>query len=253
MNSHLKRLSLVAATFFVTAVLFSPTVLHGDEFNLKTYITLNQPFQVPGAVLEPNVKYVLRRLGAGPGTNDVVRILNADETQVISTFFGIPDYRQEPTDHTVLTFYETSRGYPKTVQSWFYPGRLIGLEFVYPKEKKAEIMAHVSRNEAVRVAQNAEPENFIQQPNGEPAPTAPSKIAQNTQPEVQREKPAEPATSAAEPITAPGQQTAPTAKAKANAGKTAPVKELPRTAGEMPLIGLLGGASLGLRMLLKRV
>jgi hypothetical protein len=252
MNSNRKRLSLVAAAFFVAAVLIVPVVLQGDEFNLKTYITVNQPLQVPGAILEPDMKYVLRRLDAAPGDNHVIRILNADETQVISTFFGVSDYRQEPTGDTVLTYYETSRGYPKTVQSWFYPGRLIGLEFVYPKETQQEIMAHVVGNEAVRTAQNAEPENFVQQPNGEPAPTVPNTIAQKTEPVVQREKPAEPEPATAEP-TGAEPQTAPSDNAKTEAGNTAPAEELPRTAGELPLIGLLGAASLGLRMLLKRV
>jgi len=156
MNSYLKRLSLVAAALTVAAVLFLPAMLHGDEFNLKTYITVNQPFQVPGAVLQPNVKYVLRRLDANAGTNHVVRILNADETQVISTFFGISDVRLEPADDTILTFYETAPGYPKPVHSWFYPGRTIGLEFIYPKETRAEITAHMHGAEAATVLTAAE-------------------------------------------------------------------------------------------------
>src|SRR5438045_9784809 len=69
MNSYVKRLSLVAAALTVAAVLFLPAMLHGDEFNLKTYITVSQPFQVPGEVLQPNVKYVLRRLDAIAGTD----------------------------------------------------------------------------------------------------------------------------------------------------------------------------------------
>src|SRR3954462_12529715 len=104
MNSYLKRLSLVAAALTVAAVMFLPASVHGDEFNLKTYITVNQPFQVPGAVLQPNVRYVLRRLDANAGTNHVVRVLNEDETQVIATFFGISDVRLEPADDTILTF-----------------------------------------------------------------------------------------------------------------------------------------------------
>ena len=49
MNSYVKRLSLVAAALTVAAVLFLPAMLHGDEFNLKTYITVSQPFQVPAS------------------------------------------------------------------------------------------------------------------------------------------------------------------------------------------------------------
>src|SRR5689334_21243985 len=136
MNFYIRRLSFVAAALLITAVVAGPSVLHGDEWNLKTYISVNQPFQVPGAVLEPNTKYVLRRLDGNAGTNHVVRVMNADETKVLTTFMAISESRLEPADNTVLTFMETAPGYPKPVKSWFYPGRLDGLEFLYSKEKK---------------------------------------------------------------------------------------------------------------------
>src|SRR5690348_13594146 len=117
MNSYTGRLSLVAAALVITAVLAGPAALHADEWNLKTYITVSQPFQVPGAVLEPNTKYVLRRLDGNAGTNHVVRIMSADEKKVLTTFQAISDYRLEPTDETVLTFMEVAAGYPKPVKS----------------------------------------------------------------------------------------------------------------------------------------
>src|SRR5262245_22315256 len=98
MNSYFKRLSLVAVMLVAVAILAGPAVLHGDEWNLKTYITVSQPFQVPGAVLEPNTKYVIRRLDGNAGTDHVVRVMNADETKVLTTFMAISDLRLEPTD-----------------------------------------------------------------------------------------------------------------------------------------------------------
>src|SRR5689334_549875 len=249
MNSYLKRLSLVAAALTVAAVLFLPAMLHGDEFNLKTYITVSQPFQVPGAVLQPNVKYVLRRLDANAGTNHIVRVLNADETQVIATFFGISDVRLEPAEDTILTFYETAPGYPKPVHTWFYPGRTIGLEFVYPKETLAQITAHLKGAETstVQTAEFSEPETFVTEPNGEPAPMTESKVEQTTDQDLERAKPVEP-----EPAPAMDENTTATDEnANANNGNTG--EELPKTAGELPLIGLLGAACLGLRLALRRV
>src|SRR5437868_10584802 len=141
MKSKAIRLSLVAAALTVAAVLFAPAITQADEFNLKTYITVSQPFQVPGAVLQPNVKYVLRRADAN-GDLHVLRVLNADETEVLSTFFAVSDQRMEPADDTVITFYETAPGYAKPIHEWFYPGRVIGYEFIYPKDKMADINAH---------------------------------------------------------------------------------------------------------------
>src|SRR5262245_56578359 len=186
MNSYIRRLSLVAAALVVTAVLAGPAVIHADEWNLKTYITVNQPIQVPGAVLEPNTKYVLRRLDGNAGTNKIVRIMNADETKVLTTFMAISDWRLEPADDTVLTFIETAPGYPKPVKSWFYPGRLDGLEFLYSKEEKAEIAAHApGAQPAQQTAELKETETFT--PEAPEATTMPAPSEEQTQ--VDREKP----------------------------------------------------------------
>jgi len=248
MNSYVKRLSLVAAALTVAAVLFVPAILHGDEFDLKTYITVNQPFQLPGAVLQPNTKYVLKRVDHGTTDPHVLRVMNADENQVLSTFFAISAERIEPADNTILTFYETAPGYAKPAREWFYPGRTIGYEFVYPKDKHNEIMAHlVGAQPAVVETAQALPEAL---PEETPAPT--DQIAQNTEPEVQREKPAEP--EATEPAPAPTtdmtEKTEPETSA-APENNAAP-SELPRTAGELPLLVLAGLASLGMRRALRR-
>src|SRR5262249_34884819 len=114
-----------------------------DESDFKTYITVDKPVQVPGALLEPNVKYTFTRLGVESGRNLIVRVENADQTKVISSFMAISDERLQPADGTILTFYETEAGYAKPVRSWFYPGRQIGLQFIYPKAKMTEITAHL--------------------------------------------------------------------------------------------------------------
>ncbi len=257
MTSLVKRLSLLAAAVTVAAVFVLPSaVLHGDEFNLLTYITVSQPFQVPGAVLQPNTKYVLRRLNANAGTNHVVRILNEDQTQVISTFFAVPDYRLEPTGDTVLTFMETAAGYPRPVKTWFYPGRIDGLEFIYSKEQRAEIAAHApgTQKAEVQTAQLTQEENFTPAPVQE-APAIENNIEQNNESEVMREKPSEPEP-AVEPAPAPVDENADQDKATDTTAKsetdTTTGKELPHTAGELSLIGLIGLASLGLRQALRR-
>jgi len=258
MNSSLKRLSLLAATLTVAAVFFLPsTVLHGDEFNLLTYITVSQPFQVPGAVLQPNTKYVMRRLDGNAGTNHVVRVLNEDQTEILSTFFAVSDYRLEPTGETVLTFMETAPGYPKPVRSWFYPGRIDGLEFIYSKSERAEIAAHGpgSQRAEVQTAQVTQeeitPALVTEMP---PAVEETAAVSQNTDTEVVREKPAEPepapvAVVEETPNEAPVMDTAQEA---APAPAPVPERTLPATGGELPLLGLIGIAALGLRQALRR-
>jgi len=247
MNSFLKRLSLAAAALTVAAVFVIPAMLHADEFNLKTYITVNQPFQVPGAVLEPNTKYVFRRLDSTGGMNNVIQVFNEDQTKLLSTFFAVSDQRLEPADGTILTFMEVEPGYAKPVRSWFYPGRTIGYEFLYPKDQKAEIAMHAPGARAATV-QTAE---MIQ--TEAPVVPAPSTIEEETTTqtvEVQREKPSEPAVTEPEE-TAPAPEAAPSTVEEAPA-ETPHGESLPATAGELPLIALLGLASLGLRQALRR-
>jgi len=254
MKLYITRLSLLTVALIMGALILGPASARADEFNLKTYITVNQPFQVPGAVLQPNVKYVFRRLDSNAGTNHVVRVLNEDQTQVISTFFAAAAQRLEPEGDTVMTFYETAAGYPKPVKMWFYPGRLDGFEFLYSKAEKAQIAAHMGGAATeIQTAQETQPETFVNQPSEEPEQTT---IAQETvqQPvtdqsvtktdtDVERAKPEEmPAT--VEPTPAPTEETH---AADMN------TEELPHTAGELPLLALLGMAGLGLRMALRKL
>jgi LPXTG-motif cell wall-anchored protein len=240
---------MVAAVLVVTAVLAGPAVLHGDEWNLKTYITVNQPFQVPGAVLEPNTKYVLRRLDGNAGTNHVVRIMNADENKVLTTFMAISDWRLEPKDDTVLTFIETAPGYPNPVKSWFYPGRLDGLEFLYSKEQKAEIAAHApgAQPAQIQTAELEETETFT--PQAPEATTMPAPSEEQTQ--VDREKPSEVTPSEPAP-TEEEHAAAPEEAAQPEEAPATSSESLPKTGSELPMLALLGLSFLGLGRALRR-
>jgi hypothetical protein len=252
MNLYIKRLAMVAAALVVTAVLSNPDVFQADEWNLKTIISVKQPFQVPGAVLEPNTKYVLRRLDGNAGTNHVVRIMDADEKKVLTTFMAISDWRLEPTDETVLTFIETAPGYPKPVKSWFYPGRLNGLEFLYSKEEKAEIAAHApgAQPAQTQTALLEETETFT--PPEQEAVTMPAPVEEQIQ--VDREKPSDvaPTEAAPEESVAP-EEPAPVESAQPEEAPASTATEtLPATGSEFPLLALLGISCLGLGRALRR-
>src|SRR6185369_11812228 len=64
------------------------------------------------------------------------------EKHMLTQFIAINSERLEPVNKTTFTFIETQPGYPKPIREWFYPGRNIGLEFVYPKEQALEIARH---------------------------------------------------------------------------------------------------------------
>src|SRR5207253_570949 len=110
---------------------------------------INHPFEVPGMVLQPDTPYVIRLLDS-PSNRNVVQVYNDDQTQMLTMFMAISDERLEPPDKTLFTFIETQPGFPLPMKEWFYPGRLRGLEFVYPKDQATEIAHHA--REAVLAA-----------------------------------------------------------------------------------------------------
>jgi len=245
----------ILGCFALALVFMAPSSVHADDWNLATRFTVNQPFQVPGMVLQPNTPYVMR-LYDSPSERKVIQIYNEDQTHMLTMFIAINSERLEATDKTVFTFMETEPGYPVPMKEWFYPGRLIGREFIYPKEQAAQIALHgrytgvtetasITKSESTAVleekpsvAENlpteeteAEANQQIEQAeqNVEPVEQVaqndePEQIAQNNEPEIQQ------------PEAAPATNT----------------RELPRTASELPLIGLIGilcmGAGLGLKV-----
>jgi len=303
MHFSTKKAAIVVCCFIFTLVLVAPAVVHSDEWNLRTRFTVNHPFEVPGMVLQPDTRYVIR-LYDSPAERHVVQLYNNDETKLLTTFMAVSDERSEPADNTVFTFVETEPGYPLPMKEWFYPGRISGLEFIYPKDQAMEIARHATEPilaasagdlhdlasvsvEAIEPLGNARPvatnesaanvTKVANPPVAEEKPTAPeiaennlpaeesavpeaapavqqnesqststlnqnheesqSKSVVNSEDKIQREKPAE-------------------TPASTEQSQTSSKQELPRTAGELPLIALIGaiclGAGLGMKVLSSR-
>src|SRR6516165_5867680 len=105
-----KDAAILIGWFVFALVLLAPPVIHGDEWNLATRFTVSQPTEVPGMVLQPNTKYVLKLLESTD--RHVVQLYNEDQTRMLTMFMAVSDERTTPTDNTVFTFIETAPGYP---------------------------------------------------------------------------------------------------------------------------------------------
>ena len=281
------KCAVVLISCFISALVFLvPPAIHGDEWNLATRFTVNQPFEVPGMVLQPNTRYVIR-LHDSPSVRNVVQIYNDDESKMLTMFMGISDERLQPADKTVFTFIETQPGFPLPVREWFYPGRPNGLEFVYPKDQAMEIARHAREAVLATNTTNLHSLNSVTieaiGPLGTEAPVAASaaNITKEENTTVFEEKPSvtEPAAPAeaapAEPesaaIAQENQENEQNLKTETEVQREKPIeepqsasapgaeeinRELPRTAGELPLIALIGvlclGAGLGLKVISSR-
>jgi hypothetical protein len=230
---------MILAAFVMTLVSLLPMPAFADEWNKMMRITVNQPFEIPGMVL-PAGTYVVKLVDVS-GDRHVVRFLNEDQSEVYATVMGIADFRLDPTDKPVFTFYESKSNQPKALRSWFYPGRQHGVEFAYPK------------SEAVEIAQVAE------------EPVVAYKVAPADLPASGYEKPSMPAIDmmCAEPLVAvkpDGEEVAfdeaypeevPVIEPEAAWEYEAPPPELPKTATPFTLVALVGllaaGAATGIR------
>jgi hypothetical protein len=232
-------MKIVKALFGLLAVtLFAATLLpsaRADEWNKKTVVTFSQAVEVPGRIL-PAGTYTFKLLDS-LSDRHIVQIFNADGSQIIATILAINDYRLETTGKTVMSFSERPGDSPEALRAWFYPGDNFGQEFVYPKARAIQL-AQIEKVVVPAVAVDAVDDNTLK--------TAPIIAITPDQKEVE--------VTTVIQTTPPVAATVTPAPVAANPVAAAPVaetKELPQTAGSVPLIALLGGLSIGLALGLK--
>jgi hypothetical protein len=220
-------LTLAACAIVVSLYLGPPAF--AQVWDHKMTVTVDQPFEVPGAVL-PAGTYVFRIVDIA-ANRTVFRIFSEDEKSVYATVMGIPDLRLEPSEDTDVTFYEARSGEPKPLQAWFYTGYQYGLEFVYPYDRAAEIA--VTANDhviAYKAPEPSETERLKPEPTVEELFTEPLVAIE---PELGELEIAE---------VHPGELMTPPAQVETG---------LPRTATPFPLLAFVGliaaGAAAGLR------
>ena len=102
-----------------------------DEYDRKTVFTINQPVRIPGNIILPPGKYVVKLMDST--MRDVVRIMDANETKVYTTFFAVPEELLNPPEEVRLVLGESAKGSPEQLKAWYYPGLKTGFEFVSPK------------------------------------------------------------------------------------------------------------------------
>lgn len=199
----------LSAGLLLAGLAASLSTARADAWDKHTTITFNEPVEIPGMVL-PAGTYVMK-LADDPYNRDVVQFFNQNETHLYDTVLAIPAYRATATDHTVIRFEERKAGAPQAVKIWYYPGDLRGEELLYKKPHPV-LTQQTALNAPPPVQQTPKP---VPQPQAAaPAPT-----------------PAQP------PVETAQAQTAPPAPSPAPA--PAPTS-LPKTASDLPLVGLLG-------------
>jgi hypothetical protein len=132
----ISKLSMIAG-FIIAFTLIFELAAHADEQNQSTKISFSEAVQVPGRTLPAGTyQFVL----ASSGVNrDLVRIFNADGTELYATAQTIPTERARETDGTSITLAQRPDGKPDAIVTWFYPGMQAGHEFLYSRAEETEL------------------------------------------------------------------------------------------------------------------
>jgi hypothetical protein len=209
------------------------TSVNADEWNKKTVMTFSGPVEIPGVHLKgwgvlPAGTYVFK-LQNSQSDRHIVQIFNKEETAIYATILAIPNFRLQSTDKTVVTFRERPAGQPEALRAWFYPGANWGEEFVYPKAKAAEL-AKVTKSPVLALQTDLAFEVA--------KPEEPAVLEALKQAPIVGIKPTGEVVQLAQVVQSPPLPT------RVNAAPApqlaAGLKELPATAGSLPLLGLLG-------------
>jgi hypothetical protein len=101
-----------------------------------TKFTFSQPVEIPGGVLAAGTYWFV--LQNNQSDRNIVQIFNADWSRVEATIITNPTYRRQPADQTEIKFAERPHQKPEALLKWYYPGRLIGHEFLYSSRHERE-------------------------------------------------------------------------------------------------------------------
>lgn len=250
----LSKSGMVACSVALACAIFAPN-LQADTWNRKTVITFSNPVEIPGVHLAgwgvlPAGTYVFKVMDS-LSNRHIVQIFNKEETKVYATILAIPNYRLQPTDKTVMSFHERPAGQPEALRAWFYPGRMFGEEFVYPKGKAMELAK--TSEKPVLFARTETPAEVTEPIKPADTPVDEPLVAELKQAPVLAATPTGGEAPLAQVVTPPPA----TATTQVAAAPKAEDKVLPSTASELPVVMLLGflalGAAISVRLLEKTI
>lgn len=212
-------------TISVFALLLSVSLAFAQTIPEKSTLPVDQPIDVGGTVLQPGV-YAIHSM---PESRDrtVIQITSVDGKTVYATALTVPHHMavHEQQPNTTFVYYPAREGHPRVLRTWFPPDpvRLYDAYDIVYEEARARELAALTNEPVVSYRPAVTPEEFA---TAELQKVTPETTEPYTPPTVAEPEPTQIAE--AQPM------------------------ELPRTAGIVPLLALLGlaflGAASGLRM-----
>jgi hypothetical protein len=131
-----RKLWSVVLSIVVGCAVLLP-LAQATEENEEITVTFSGPVEIPGQVL-PAGTYRFVLVG-DPFSRDDVQIYSADRKTVCATIETVETERPYPAKGYTVTFAERESSAPEALVNWFYSGKTIGHEVLYPKPEQKEL------------------------------------------------------------------------------------------------------------------
>jgi hypothetical protein len=210
--------------------------------------TFSQPVIVPNKTL-PAGKYLFRLVDS---SRTIVQIYAGDGSKLVHTAMSAQVSRSDQPEKPEIRLIESSADTPVAIGSWWYPEMRQGWEFIYPRSQAVTI-AKTAKQPVLTTAQNTPADNVSSgdlvrlDSSGQQVPYSPNQSSMTGTAQIGEVTAAD---AAANRVAA-----AMTERPDTRASASAPISqsaraELPRTASNMPVVGLVAlialSAALGL-------
>jgi hypothetical protein len=110
---------------------------HAQTSDYRTYFTFTTPVTLPGVTL-PAGRYLFR-LADPNSSRKVISVLSADGKTPLAMLHTIPNQLMKAPQDPEIRFMETSGNMPPAIKTWWYPGKAIGYEFIYPRAQALQL------------------------------------------------------------------------------------------------------------------
>jgi hypothetical protein len=211
----------------------------------RTYFTFSAPVTLPGVTL-PAGKYIFR-LADPDSSRKVINVLSEDGKRSLAMLHTIPNQTMKAPKDAEVRFLETSAKVPPPIKTWWYAGKAIGYEFIYPRKQALELAKATSEPILTTSQETGDLANAdLSRVSGADAQSAAVKVEESPAPAEARgraqQADADPAPSAqAQSPRAGASSSTPARDVRADERARSTARtELPRTASSTPLVLLSG-------------
>lgn len=209
--------------------------------NQDTFFTFSQAVELPKTTL-PAGTYFFQLMDSSSNRH-IVKVMSQDKTKLFTTLLAIPYYSNDrPSDQPQVRFLEVpasaSASPTNAIKIWFYPGNSVGHEFIWPRDR-AMALARATSQTVLTTKSEAEDAELTR------VDGSGIEVAEATDTTGQPQP-------APQPVGAISGSDSTPAPMPERTADVAPRKDLPHTAGVLPLLALLGMGSLASSRLMRR-